>query len=345
MKNNGKISIIVPIYNARAYLLSCVESILTQEYGDLEVILVNDGSTDGSEVLCSELAEKDPRILFLTQPNRGVSGARNLGLSHATGEYVMFVDSDDTIEPSFCAGMISAADATNADLVIGGYTEDDGVKRIRHGKEEEIRISADELRQDFDSYYKKNILGCPFSKLYKRERIADKRFEEGFPMGEDFLFNLSVYEECKDIVFIPVFGYIYNVQNQNSATKKYKKEYFYCYKKCFAEGKKFRYGHVQFSNDALSEMFCINVIYALQAVCYSEDRREIKTEKVRAMIKDPMFSEVCYGKYKLPLRLSVIKYFCQRGWYLPTMAFFSLKKFVAGKRTARKAKDTKAVRT
>ena len=64
MKNNGKISIIVPIYNARAYLLSCVESILTQEYGDLEIILVNDGSTDGSEALCSELAEKDPRILF-----------------------------------------------------------------------------------------------------------------------------------------------------------------------------------------------------------------------------------------------------------------------------------------
>ena len=100
------ISIIIPVYNAEKHLRRCVDSVLAQTHTNLEIILVNDGSTDGSEKICEEYRMKDSRITVLHKENGGVSSARNLALEHIRGDYVMFVDSDDWIEENMCGTMI-----------------------------------------------------------------------------------------------------------------------------------------------------------------------------------------------------------------------------------------------
>ena len=101
-----KISIIVPIYNVKPYLEQCILSIINQTYLNLEIILVNDGSTDGSLLICENFAKKDDRIVLITQQNMGLSSARNLGIEIATGEYIMFVDSDDWIHPKIVEDLL-----------------------------------------------------------------------------------------------------------------------------------------------------------------------------------------------------------------------------------------------
>ena len=115
------LSVIVPIYNVEKYLPKCIDSILAQNYSEIEVILVDDGSPDGCPEICDNYAEKDKRIVVIHQKNLGVSAARNAGLKAAHGEYIGFVDPDDWISPSMYQEMITALERENADLAICGY--------------------------------------------------------------------------------------------------------------------------------------------------------------------------------------------------------------------------------
>ena len=116
------VSIIVPVYNAQSHLSRCLESICGQEYKNLELIVINDGSKDQSLPVCEEFRKKDSRILLVDKANSGVSDTRNLGLKLAGGKYVQFVDSDDYIAPDYTARLVEAAEKTGADLVISPYT-------------------------------------------------------------------------------------------------------------------------------------------------------------------------------------------------------------------------------
>lgn len=116
------VSIIVPVYNAQSHLSRCLESICGQEYRNLELIVINDGSKDKSLPVCEEFRKKDSRILLVDKANSGVSDTRNLGLKLAGCKYVQFVDSDDYIAPDYTARLVEAAEKTGADLVISPYT-------------------------------------------------------------------------------------------------------------------------------------------------------------------------------------------------------------------------------
>ena len=115
------VSIILPVYNAQSHLNRCLGSICAQQYEDLEIIVINDGSKDQSLPVCEEFRKKDSRILLVDKANSGVSDTRNLGLKLAGGEYVQFVDSDDYIDPDFTQHLVEAAEAHHADLVIAPY--------------------------------------------------------------------------------------------------------------------------------------------------------------------------------------------------------------------------------
>lgn len=115
------ISVIVPVYNVEEYLVQCLDSVVGQTYGDLEILLVDDGSTDGSGRICDEYAEKNPRIRVFHTVNHGLSAARNIGLDRASGEYIAFVDSDDWLETDMYERMIEAAEMSGADIVVCGY--------------------------------------------------------------------------------------------------------------------------------------------------------------------------------------------------------------------------------
>ena len=121
------ISVIVPVYNVEPYLRKCLDSIVNQTYRDFEILIIDDGSTDGSGRICDEYAEKDSRIKVFHTENRGLSCARNLGLAEAKGEWIGFVDSDDWIEPDMYEVLIRRAEETGADVVeCSHYKELDG---------------------------------------------------------------------------------------------------------------------------------------------------------------------------------------------------------------------------
>ena len=113
-----KLSIVVPVYNVKPYLAACLQSIINQTYQDMEILIIDDGSTDGSDEVCKDFAGKDNRIVYIRQENKGLIGARRSGVEHALGEFLMFVDSDDWIDEGMAAFLVSRIQ--NADMVTSG---------------------------------------------------------------------------------------------------------------------------------------------------------------------------------------------------------------------------------
>lgn len=165
MKN--KISIIVPIYNAEQYLRKCIDSLIKQTKLELEIILVNDGSTDATEKIIKEY--KDERIRYFKNKNQGIGKTRNFGISKATGEYIMFVDSDDSLVPNACELLLEKAIKDNCDLVICDFYKEYDTGEIK----EEKLISFDDtkLKEKPELISKINL--SPWNKLYKASLIQD----------------------------------------------------------------------------------------------------------------------------------------------------------------------------
>ena len=177
-------SIIVPIYRTEKYLEKCISSILKQTYEDFELILVDDGSPDRCPFICDEYKKKDSRIKVLHKKNGGVSSARNLGLSIATGTYVWFVDSDDYIEPDALQKLNESQQETGADLC------------VFNSKSEEMD-RFDNINYFFNQYYFTYKLGFePWNKIYRREIIQkyNLEFDVQEAIGEDLLFNIQYYK-------------------------------------------------------------------------------------------------------------------------------------------------------
>ena len=135
-----KISVVVPIFNVELYLNRCIESILAQLYLNLEVLLIDDGSTDNSLLICREYEKKDARVKVYTQQNKGVSEARNLGIQHATGEFITFVDPDDWIEPRMYESMLNRIKMDNSDICLCDYAV------IKNNKKIERTLNLEELK-------------------------------------------------------------------------------------------------------------------------------------------------------------------------------------------------------
>lgn len=198
-----KVSIIVPVYNAAAYLEACIESILNQSFPDIELILVNDGSTDLSLDICKKNAEKDKRIIIVDKENGGVSTARNAGLKKVTGEYVTFVDSDDTI-PSTAIECLVKGMTGDVDEVIGTFHwqyEDVIIKRIPRLKPGCYR--QDELLSRFidDGTLSGILISSNCCTLYRYKIILDNNlhFDSDLKINEDGLFNFSYFLHSRGV--------------------------------------------------------------------------------------------------------------------------------------------------
>lgn len=204
------ISIIIPVYNAEKHLRRCVDSVLAQTHTNLEIILVNDGSTDGSEKICEEYRMKDSRITVLHKENGGVSSARNLALEHIRGDYVMFVDSDDWIEENMCGTMIDEALVHNAMLVISlginrdaeGNLMDEG-ELDGKGNSRVIDVSGE------FSFLAEYAPGVVWGNLYHGDCISGLRFDEDIFLGEDTLFFARAVKRCSQIVVLSQRFYNY----------------------------------------------------------------------------------------------------------------------------------------
>lgn len=179
---NKTISVIVPVYNVASYLPQCLESILNQDYEDLQVLLIDDGSTDDSGAICDRFAVRDSRIQVIHQKNGGAASAKNAGLRVATGKYLSFVDSDDYLEPDVYGFLVKTLEEAQADAVQGAFQE---VYRSRR----EVRPLKPETLEGFDyllRFPKDFSCALLWNKLYRREIYGGVFFEEGHKIDDEY---------------------------------------------------------------------------------------------------------------------------------------------------------------
>lgn len=200
-----RLSVIVPVYNAATMLRPCVESILQYESEDVEILLINDGSTDGSADICNEFARKDKRVNVCHKANGGVSTARNQGLDLAHGEWITFVDADDKVT----LPLLTYNPEKNSDLVCFNWEYTTGEEEDEQLKDE--THSGNKERNFLHNHLAEFIFRCPWAKLFKRSiiEIHHIRFDERFHLGEDNLFVLDYLCHCQTITTTSEIGYIY----------------------------------------------------------------------------------------------------------------------------------------
>lgn len=215
-------SIVIPVYNAKASLERCVDSWLCQTRKDLEIILVDDGSSDGSKELCDELAKNHSGtcVRVIHQANSGVSAARNAGIRAAEGEFLLFTDSDDYVEPDYLEKMAVLQENSDADLVLCGYHHlYDGADIVKVPGETHVSAMA-EFQQEFLELYKKSDLNMPWNKLY-RKALAGV-FDTSLSLGEDLLFNLEYLSKCRRVAVLgePLCWYVQDVGKTTLSSEK-----------------------------------------------------------------------------------------------------------------------------
>lgn len=240
-----KISVIVPVYNVERYLKACVNSILAQTFRDFELILVNDGSTDLSGGICDSYAKADDRVRVLHKQNEGVSQARNDGIQQATGEYLAFSDSDDTVEPDWLETLYQKAEQTNADLAVCNFytVSAFGKEARRHAFAEGEVLEGETLKlRLYQAIATCNDVGlftlC--NKLFRTEiiRSSGLSFQKGMSFGEDMLFLLDVYRQVGCVAFSekPLYNYEIRETGLFSAYKPtFARDVLTCYARLLAD--------------------------------------------------------------------------------------------------------------
>ncbi len=216
MINNPKVSVIIPVYNVEKYLRECLDSVVNQTLKDIEIICVNDGSTDNSLQILEIYAAKDNRIKVITQENMGVSVARNSGLDIATGEYIIFVDSDDWSDLSLCKKILDNSEKTHADIICYAYNAVQDNKFVYSNLK-----NINKLCEKQDSL--KRIIGNQvfvWDKAFKRKFLIDTgvKFVEGLKCAEDLVFCLTLFYKNPHYAYINESLYYYNEKRLGSAT-------------------------------------------------------------------------------------------------------------------------------
>ena len=223
-----KVSIIIPIYNVEKYLKEAVESAKNQTYKNIEIILINDGSTDNSGKICDELEKTDKRIKVFHKENGGLSDARNMGLSNATGDFLMFLDSDDFLELDAVENMYKEIEEKDADYVIGNYINatEEGEKWANpvfaYDKFKEFQLS---IEDSFNSFFIMNSSVC--NKIFRKSFIdsLNLKFEVGLP-AEDAIFTTYCFIKSNKVFYIPNLVFNYRQRKGGSISTSCSKRYF-----------------------------------------------------------------------------------------------------------------------
>ena len=221
------ISIIVPIYNSEKYLAQTIESIINQSIDNIEILLVNDGSTDSSLEICNKYADKDKRIRVLSKSNGGLADARNYGMKHAIGKYYMFIDADDLFENDSCECMLNEIKKQNADYVIGNYQiiDDDGVRWPKPAFDEEKFFNMIlDIYDHEKSFWVMN--NTAWNKIYSADFMKrnDIYFKVPAP-SEDEYCSLMCYLKANKGAYLPKVMYLYR-NTPNSLSKDCSMKYF-----------------------------------------------------------------------------------------------------------------------
>ena len=215
-----KLSLIVPVYNCIGNLSACIDSILRQTNSDWELLLVDDGSSDGSGAVCDRFAEQDGRIRVFHKANGGASSARNLGLKYATGDYILFIDGDDTVEPDFLERISHSLSETSSHMVIfgmafdsyslDGHLEKTDLFSVKHTG----LFSSQEILSSCSDFFADNALSSVCNKAFSKRILQDigLRFSEQMTLYEDLDFVLRYLPYCEQTVCLDQALYHYHIQ-------------------------------------------------------------------------------------------------------------------------------------
>ena len=258
------VSIIVPVYNVKDYVLTCLESLISQSYNSIEIIIVDDGSTDGSGEICDRFALGDDRTKVFHKKNGGLSSARNYGIKKAKGKYICLVDSDDYVKKEFVEKMVNEVVSQGADIAVCGYNDVVPKKQLLSGRDATIKLLVDQ----------ENIEIIAWNKMYERKLFDDVRY----PVGKNYEDNLTTYKllskaEC--VAYVPESLYIYRERTGSIMKMGKKEEKLKAREAAAAEAKEFFEGKKELSEAADIAMLTAKLAFVDFAVSGVIEKRYI----------------------------------------------------------------------
>lgn len=294
------VSVIVPVYKTEEYLQVCVDSILRQDYPELEIILVDDGSPDACPKLCDRLAESHDHIRVIHQENQGLGIARNTGLAAAEGEYVLFVDSDDCLDGSQAAAcLVDEAQKTHADIVQGCYRRfhDSWYSEVNH---HHLRAGAYTQSADFrfKGFYMYGHLSYAWGKLYRRAFLIENELWCGaYPFTQDKAHNIACYA-CEPVYgFIDKSVYLYR-NNEASVTGRYKENFIPVWTSIAQDFVKFlkeRQIRKSYGDLVAFHLFFGSFFLVKQELSHGEHGISYAVEKLKIYGKNPLVKKAMAG--------------------------------------------------
>lgn len=306
--NNPLVSIIVPIYNTEKYISQCLYSLIQQNYRHIEIIVVDDGSTDNSLSILNNISTTDNRLKVFSQSNQGVSAARNLALSKATGEYVMFVDADDWIDLSTIEECLQAIG--DGDVCFFAYIREFANRSLPKPLFPHTHIFSEEeckqlqrrmigpIGEELANPSMLDSLGTIWGKLYRKEILNDTKFIDLNVIGtaEDSLYNCNVFRKIQKAVYIDKPFYHYRKFNLGAETKRYKPQLFQQWNSLFEYMKATTTDEM--GQKALLNRIALSIIGLGLNECLSPDPLKGKINKIAEIINQPHYKEA-YRKLDL----------------------------------------------
>lgn len=202
------ISVIIPVYNKEKYIAKCIDSVLSQTFSDFELVLIDDGSKDNSGKILDEYASKDSRVKVFHIENGGVMAARNLGVNKSVGEYITFIDGDDTVEKTLLETLLTTLEQNNCDIAHCNYSNVVGSEKTPVSNSGEVLVQSGEEAIEYLLLGKRYIVGL-FPKLYKKQLFENIPEYTGIKINEDYLINFMLFQKAKKIVFKDLALYNY----------------------------------------------------------------------------------------------------------------------------------------
>ena len=316
MKEQPQVSIIVPVYNVENYIERCLNSLVNQTFKDIEIITINDGSTDKSLELLNKYAKEDIRISVIDLGDEGVSYCRNLGIEKANGKYIMFVDSDDWIDSSMVEVMYKKAEENKLDLVMCSYIrefKDHSKEKIfnlpqeiiykdNEVKNELLRKLVGPIKEELSNPEMLDALGTVWGKLYRSDILKENKIKfvdlKEIGSAEDTLFNIFTFNYLKKLMFLNKPMYHYWRDNLKSVTSQYnpklkeQRKVFFKYISDFIRENNFE----QVFEEALNNRICTSVL-GLGLIECSQNNKISEINKIKN-IKKIIYEEYIRNAYK-----------------------------------------------
>lgn len=320
-----KISVIVPVYNVEQYLEQCIDSIVNQTYRDLEIILVNDGSSDGSAKICDDFAHKDNRIIVIHQQNGGVSSARNRGIKSATGDFLAFVDSDDWLLPNMYEKMSAVLQThPDTDFVLCDYAEVRSSEKVEMcpNLEAGFYTKQDMISKIYPTLIVAENFGripivSPCMGLFRKTILEQYHifFEENLRYSEDYLFMANVLLHIRNFYFLKNTHFYQYRQIEQSRSKRFRKEWWANLLLLNQELKKLLSQNAEFDFSRQIKLQLIHSALLVTSSIYENGgmKRNGKLEYLKPVLNEPAlqqaFAGLTFTKQPVTLRivLSLIK--------------------------------------